>query len=262
MFQFVCAFWKGLCQFWTGLAKMVCSDHHTHRGAPGPLHPRGNHAGSNSANSRGQTARQEGGRLRWKIWPPPTTLATNVSCCRSMLHGANCSVYMSLNGVLHRFQRGFRFKSPRMGLFVGLSIIATEAYIGVVTLASENMENVTDSSAGAVSSREQEAMQQANVDLNRVFGQLMREAGLASRMPRWRAYSYGSTWFCWNTEPFSICKDQPRPWAAWRYRHNKQKGTWKRVGKTVWFASRKKAKARADKWCTNVSHRSMVAELS
>lgn len=94
----------------------------------------------------------------------------------------------------------------------------------------------------------QELLDQANRDLNAIFTKMMHEAGYGSRMPRWTHYKHGPIAFCYNTEPFTVDRDQPRRWAAWRYRVNKQRGTWKRVGKKVWFAKRKKAAARALKW--------------
>ncbi len=77
-------------------------------------------------------------------------------------------------------------------------------------------------------------------NMNDLFGQML------GKPARFRGYSEGSIWYCWNTEPFS--ESEPQRWAAWKYQRNKAKGTWRKVGKQVYFASRKKAKARAYKW--------------
>lgn len=78
--------------------------------------------------------------------------------------------------------------------------------------------------------------------LNELFGSFQP----SGRMARWRAFVLGPNWFCWNTEPFSI--EMPKPWACWIYRHNKGKGTFKKVGKTLYFAKRNVAKRRAKQW--------------
>lgn len=79
------------------------------------------------------------------------------------------------------------------------------------------------------------------------FLQALNES-LGKYLPRqasWRYFSLGVTLFCWNTEPFT---DEPKPWAAWKYRRNIRKGTFRKFGKTLYFAHRNKAKARALKW--------------
>ena len=84
--------------------------------------------------------------------------------------------------------------------------------------------------------------------LNDVFASAYREM-FHGAAPHFRGYVEGSIWYCWNTEPLTpSAKTRNRQWAAFKYRHNKEKGTFTQVGKAIYFARRKSAKSKAYTW--------------
>ncbi len=90
-------------------------------------------------------------------------------------------------------------------------------------------------------------------NLNQVFAETSKLLGFPlstyGRSAPFRYFKQGSTAFCWNTRPLTATAETKyREWAAWKYRVNRQKGSWRLTGKAIYFARRKSAKAKALQW--------------
>jgi len=93
-------------------------------------------------------------------------------------------------------------------------------------------------------------------ELSAEFANMLISAGLGAALrsttPDYRYFRIRKDrfFFCWNTEGLTpSAETKGRRWAAWIYKGRRERKGWRYdIKKTVYFASRKKAKKRAFQW--------------